>query len=252
MRLAEAQAVRARAADQGPAAARPEVNRHVQGVDPRVMVSSSGAAVSQAEALRHDRHEPPACESSPNAGTPRQPAVHRDDVAGRAPAPAAGQPQDGLRAQLRRDGLAQQRPARVEPGQPVAQFVVVSCSLHAMPYFVSDDTTRSRGTWWTRRQPWPARSRSRAPGARSRTASSRTRWLRALLLTSYASLPRFGTTALAELVSTIDAGCPAPRTPPPLRRPAGSWPSHSATGSRPTARSAMRPAGRAPGRRPPC
>ena len=37
-------------------------------------------------------------------------------------------------------------------------------------------------------------------------ASSRIRWLIAALLTSYASLPAFGTTALAELVSTIDAG----------------------------------------------
>ena len=39
----------------------------------------------------------------------------------------------------------------------------------------------------------------------SLTASSRIRWLRAALLVSYASLPCFGTTALAELVSTMDA-----------------------------------------------
>ena len=37
-------------------------------------------------------------------------------------------------------------------------------------------------------------------------ASSRTRWLIAALLTSYGSLPAFGTTAFAELVRTIDAG----------------------------------------------
>src|SRR6185503_7691127 len=37
-------------------------------------------------------------------------------------------------------------------------------------------------------------------------ASSRTRWLIAALLTSYGSLPALGTTAFAELVSTIDAG----------------------------------------------
>src|SRR3954470_12642576 len=37
-------------------------------------------------------------------------------------------------------------------------------------------------------------------------ASSRTRWLIAALLTSYGSLPALGTTALAELVRTIEAG----------------------------------------------
>ena len=74
-----------------------------------------------------------------------QAAIHRNHVAGRPPAPAAGEPEDGLRAQFRRDRLVQQRAARVEPRQLVAQiggaFLLAPLDL----YFVSDDTTRSRG-----------------------------------------------------------------------------------------------------------
>src|SRR5687767_11350265 len=75
-----------------------------------------------------------------------------------------------------------------------------------MLYFLSDTLTRSRGNIVD-----PATTVAgaiaftRTSGPRP-MASSRTRWLIAALLTSYASLPALGTTAFAELVSTIEAG----------------------------------------------
>ena len=75
-----------------------------------------------------------------------------------------------------------------------------------MPYFRSDTITRSRGNIAE-----PATTVAGAmPLTRtcgpSPTASSRIRWLIAALDTSYGSLPCLGTTALAELVSTMLAG----------------------------------------------
>src|SRR5687767_10964620 len=77
-----------------------------------------------------------------------------------------------------------------------------------MSYFFSATMTRSRGNIVD-----PAITvagatpLTRTSGPRP-IASSRIRWLTAVLLTSYASLPAFGTTALAELVRTIDAVSP--------------------------------------------
>ena len=77
-----------------------------------------------------------------------------------------------------------------------------------MLYFSSDAITRSRGNIddpaTTVAGAMPL---TRTSGPR-RTASSRIKWLMAALLTSYASLPCFGTSALAELVSTIVAASP--------------------------------------------
>ena len=75
-----------------------------------------------------------------------------------------------------------------------------------MLYFSSDAITRSRGNIddpaTTVAGAMPL---TRTSGPR-RTASSRIKWLMAALLTSYASLPDFGTMAFAELVSTMAAG----------------------------------------------
>ena len=83
-----------------------------------------------------------------------------------------------------------------------------SPSLNAMLYFFSDTMTRSRGNI--------AEPATTVAGAMPLTrtfgprpiASSRIRWLIAALLTSYGSLPCFGTTAFAELVRTTVAGSP--------------------------------------------
>src|SRR6476660_8539391 len=75
-----------------------------------------------------------------------------------------------------------------------------------MLYFFNETMTRSRGNIddpaMTVAGAMPL---TRSSGPRP-TASSRIRWLIALLLMSYGSLPLFGTTAFAELVRTIDAG----------------------------------------------
>ena len=84
--LGEVEPAVAGAADERAPAAGAEIDGDVQGAGVLTVARRPGSTLPQ-ERLR-------------------QPAVHRDDVARRPPAAIAGQPEDGLGAQLRRDRFA--------------------------------------------------------------------------------------------------------------------------------------------------
>ena len=99
----------------------------------------------------------------------RQPAVDGDDVAGGLGALVAGQEADRVGVVLRQDRPAGDRAAGVELGQLARAGPRSTPTRRTRSSTSSAPPSRGRaGTSTSRRSPWPARSRSRAPAVPAR------------------------------------------------------------------------------------